>query len=116
MKNIKNQNRAIRSSEYNELRASVGWDEIPSEFVQQGLVNTLYSSLGYVDGKLAGMGRVVGDGFIYFYIQDMIVKPEYQGLGVGRAILEALLRWWTSSKEKKGIYDACCCSRESFFL
>ena len=32
----------------------------------------------------------MGDGYIYFYLQDVIVLPEYQGNGVGYKIVEKL--------------------------
>ena len=40
--------------------------------------------------ELVGIGRVVGDGNIYFYIQDVIVSPEHQGKGIGVKVLEHL--------------------------
>ena len=33
------------------------------------------------------MGRVVGDGAMYFYIQDVIVTPTHQGQGLGHQIM-----------------------------
>lgn len=41
-------------------------------------------------GRLAGMGRVVGDGAFYFYIQGVGVHPERQGRGLGRDIVRRL--------------------------
>ena len=38
--------------------------------------------------KVIGIGRVIGDGAIYFYIQDVIVLPEYQGKGIGKLIMK----------------------------
>ena len=38
-----------------------------------------------------GQLRLVGDGVKYFYIQDVAVLPEYQGEGVGKAIIDRLL-------------------------
>lgn len=37
------------------------------------------------------MGRVIGDG-IYFFIMDVVVRPEYQGNGVGSAIIKMILK------------------------
>jgi ribosomal protein S18 acetylase RimI-like enzyme len=37
------------------------------------------------------MGRVVGDGGKFFYIQDLAVRPEYQGRGIGRQIVCRLM-------------------------
>lgn len=42
-------------------------------------------------GQTVGMGRVLGDGGWYFHIVDMAVLPEHQRLGLGDAILTALL-------------------------
>ena len=36
-------------------------------------------------------GRVVGDGVLYFYIQDVIVIPEARNQGHGRRIMEHLM-------------------------
>ena len=43
------------------------------------------------DGQVAGIGRVVGDGRIAFFIKDLVVLPQYQGDGVGTAVLRALI-------------------------
>lgn len=47
--------------------------------------------VAYVDGQVAGIGRVVGDGRIAFFIKDLVVLPQYQGDGVGTAVLRALI-------------------------
>jgi GNAT superfamily N-acetyltransferase len=39
------------------------------------------------------MGRLVGDGAMYWYLQDIIVQPEYQGQGIGRMIVNRLLEY-----------------------
>ena len=36
-------------------------------------------------------GFVVGDGGLYFYVQDIIVVPGYQGLGIGRRIMKEVM-------------------------
>ncbi len=47
------------------------------------------------------MGRIVGDGHMYFYIQDVAVLPEFQGHGIGDAIINQLLQY---------IRSHCCSS------
>ena len=37
------------------------------------------------------MGRIVGDGAVIFYVQDLIILPEVQGQGIGGLILETLI-------------------------
>ena len=38
------------------------------------------------------MGRLIGDG-IYYLIADVIVKPEFQGMGIGSKIIDMLLTY-----------------------
>ena len=84
--------------EYRELCAAVGWeDTINFEAAQTSLARTLFSIVLLDRGRSAthvvGMGRLVGDGALFFYVQDIIVRPEYQGLGLGRRIVERLMAW-----------------------
>ena len=41
--------------------------------------------------NVIGCGRLVGDGGIYFYIQDVIVLPEFQGKGIGKHIMASIM-------------------------
>jgi GNAT superfamily N-acetyltransferase len=42
-------------------------------------------------GKAIGMGRAISDAVSDAYIQDMVVLPEYRGMGIGTAILRRIL-------------------------
>jgi ribosomal protein S18 acetylase RimI-like enzyme len=42
------------------------------------------------NGEVVGYGRLVGDGGLYIYIQDLIVHPKHQGQGIGNSLLEEL--------------------------
>ena len=46
----------------------------------KGVRNTMYMVKATVDGKLAGMGRVVGDYSIVCMLSDICVKPEFHGM------------------------------------
>ena len=37
------------------------------------------------------MARIIGDGVLNAYIQDVIIAPDYRGQGVGRAVIQALI-------------------------
>lgn len=43
-------------------------------------------------GALIGFGRLISDGVFYGTIWDVAVDPAYQGLGIGTAIMNALLK------------------------
>lgn len=80
-------------SEYRRLRRAVGWSDVSDEGIVVGLENALYSVVLLRGGLTVGCGRVVGDGGIYFYIQDIIILPEYQGLGLGRLIMDKVMNY-----------------------
>ena len=64
---------------YLYLRASVGWKKLSYTQAKKALKNSLYTVYAEIDGRPVGMGRVVGDGAVICYIQDLIVTPEIQG-------------------------------------
>jgi GNAT superfamily N-acetyltransferase len=37
------------------------------------------------------MGRVVGDGALYLYLQDVVVHPDHQRRGLGTALVTELI-------------------------
>ena len=43
-------------------------------------------------GKTIGMGRILSDGVSDAYIQDLIVLPVYRGKGIGKKLVEFLLK------------------------
>ena len=45
----------------------------------------------YDDEMLVGFGRAISDGEYYSAVYDVVVLPEYQGWGIGRTIMKALL-------------------------
>ena len=73
----------IDTTTYLSLREAVGWKALTEEQAQKALQNSLVTVLAIDDGKPVGMGRIVGDGAVICYIQDLIVIPEYQGKGLG---------------------------------
>ena len=77
--------------EYQRLREDVGWESVDVEATETGLRNALFSVCVTHKDEVIGCGRVVGDGGIYFYIQDIIVLPEFQGRGLGRRIMDAVM-------------------------
>ena len=75
---------------YMELRAAVNFRKLSRDQARRGLDNSLYTLVAYKNGKAVGMGRIVGDGAIICDVQDLIIRPEVQGEGIGGLILESL--------------------------
>ena len=79
-------------NEFLEMVESVGWKTYRREQIEKALKNTMYMVKATVDGKLAGIGRVVGDYSIVCVLTDICVKPEFQGRGIGLKITNELKR------------------------
>ncbi|WP_366289887.1 GNAT family N-acetyltransferase [Paenibacillus sp. AN1007] len=95
---VKIVNKQISVEDYMNLREIVGWGSPENiEAVELGLKNTLYSICVEVEEKTIGYGRVVGDGGFTFYIQDIIVLPSYQRMGLGHKIMTELMEYITST-------------------
>jgi ribosomal protein S18 acetylase RimI-like enzyme len=75
-------------ADFLQLRSAVGWPKINAKLVKKSLINSLFHILVYHNQQLVGMGRVIGDGALYFYIQDVVVAPTHQRLGIGAALME----------------------------
>jgi len=43
------------------------------------------------DGSWVGMGRLISDGVSDAYLQDIVVLPEWEGQGIGSALVQSLL-------------------------
>jgi GNAT superfamily N-acetyltransferase len=82
--------------EYEALRVSVGWGGMNLESLAGGLRGCLLCVCMRKDGRLIGFGRVLGDGCSAFYIQDVIVHPDHQKKGLGKAIMDRLIGWINS--------------------
>lgn len=79
-------------AEHRRLAEAVGWTEaFDWDTAPASLAGSLAGAVAYDGDQAVGMGRLVGDGVKYFYIQDLAVLPEYQGRGVGTALVQRLL-------------------------
>lgn len=92
---------------YNEeeilgLYESVGWTNYTDkpEMLRNAYLNSLKIYGAYVDDKLIGIIRVVGDGYSVIFIQDLLVHPEFQRKGVGTLLLKKVLCEYDSVYQK----------------
>ncbi|SEP66111.1 Acetyltransferase (GNAT) domain-containing protein [Lachnospiraceae bacterium RM5] len=104
--------------DYLKLREKVKFKDLSNEQAETALKNSLYIVSAYEDDKLVGMGRIVGDGVVIDYIQDLIVIPGMQGRGIGRKIIEKLIDYVMTTKlEDTEIMLCLMCAkgREEFY-
>ena len=96
--NIEIKENNIILEEYLAIRKAVNWKTLSDEQAKLALENSLYTVGAYENGKLVGMGRIVGDGAVICYVQDLIVLPDHQKKGVGSLILKTLTSFAESVK------------------
>ena len=83
----------ITPQEYMELRELVGWPQFPLEQAEGGLAGTTHTCCYRKDGKPIALLRVLWDHGYVVYIADVIVRPEYQGQGLGRALMNHAMEY-----------------------
>lgn len=82
----------VSVKDYQEIHLDAGWKMLSDEQVEKALKNSMVVVGIEVDGKVAGMGRLVGDYAIKGLLCDIIVKKEYQQKGIGKMIVNEIVR------------------------
>ena len=81
----------LQPKEYNELRNSVGWDSKDESVIIEALKKSFIVKKIIVNNKTVGMARAIGDG-LYYLIVDVVVNKEYQGKGIGKILIEEIIK------------------------
>ncbi len=76
--------------EYSRLIAAVGFKPRDPVAISTALAQSIFSICAQSNGNIIGMGRVIGDGGLHYYLTDVIVHPAHQRRGVGSRIVQAL--------------------------
>lgn len=70
-------------------------------------------AIALIDGRQAGFARASGDRAVFARISDVIVWPEHRGMGIGKALVQALLdhpelssvsTWMLNTSDAHGLY------------
>ena len=80
-------------NEFCRLRASCRWSVPEANYCQTALDNSLvgFVAVDTATQSVVGMVRAVGDGMLINYIQDLIILPQWQGKGIGRRLMTAVM-------------------------
>ena len=90
MRNFTIFERRLGRDEYLLLRSETNWNPVSEDMVDIALAASLYSVVIYCDETPVAMGRIVGDGGLYFYLQDVVVHRDFRGQGLARIVMEKL--------------------------
>lgn len=83
--------RAPSCEEYLRLRQEAGLTPRSAEAAQAGLPHSFLAAVAERANEAVGMGRVVGDGGLFFQVVDIAVLPAHQGKGLGKRVMAALM-------------------------
>ena len=83
---------------YNELTAEqfielweTVWGDGPSlEQTRLAMKHTIFRVSIWDGDCIVAMARMNGDMGLNYYIKDVVVRPEYQGKGIGRILIDEL--------------------------
>jgi GNAT superfamily N-acetyltransferase len=113
------QDRVATAPELQRLAEAVDWlDHYDWATMPAALAASLHGVVAVADSRVVGAGRLVGDGVRYFYVQDVLVDPDYADHGIASSIVERLLGWIDrvaaekpfiglfSSPEAEGVYES----------
>lgn len=83
----------LTAREFIELWETV-WGPGPSiEQTELAMKNTLFRVSVYDNDKVVAMARMIGDMGLDYYIKDVVVRPEYQKKGIGRLLINELMKF-----------------------
>lgn len=92
---VLSQEREIDLYELEQLTDAVGWSRRPMRRVRIALENSLLVvALWRHDARLprlVGFARCTGDGVIEATVWDVAVHPHYQGLGLGKQLMQYVI-------------------------
>ena len=90
------------------LYNDVGWYAYTVDLaaLQKGFKNSTYMSSAWEGEKLIGILRAVGDEEPIMYVQDILVRKEYQRRGIGSRLVEGFLEKYSKVRQKVLITDA----------
>lgn len=83
---------SISADAFNSLCRSVGWREVPALNFEVAQQNSLCCVHARSAGNVVGFVRLVGDIGMYLYVQDLIVRADFQGQGIGSKLLREIHR------------------------
>ena len=95
------------TEELTALYDSVGWSAYTSniERLEKALRNSSHLVTAREAGRLVGLARCVSDDTSVVFVQDILVDPQAQRQGIGRALLQDCLDRYEHVRQKVLLTD-----------
>jgi GNAT superfamily N-acetyltransferase len=97
----------VAPDELSALYGSVGWTAYTAapETLRAAVAGSSFVVTARRGGRLVGLARAVSDDASVCYLQDVLVRPEEQRNGVGRALVTAVLTRYAAVRQKVLLTD-----------
>ncbi|MCF0051736.1 GNAT family N-acetyltransferase [Dyadobacter sp. LJ53] len=92
--------------QYRNLFEAVGWSNKATDAMLQAqldFMQTVIIAENENTGDVIGCALLLGDGFSFYYVKDVMVHPDWQGKRVGTAIMQELSRWLDKNAANKAM-------------
>ncbi len=93
----------IDVKDYNALRDAVKWGALAEDQARSGLEHSAYVISCYDGEHIAGSARMIWDQGYICYLADVMVMPEYQGMGIGKHMVQSAIDYMRAQKKKDWI-------------
>jgi len=116
--NIVYKENVLTANDFILLHKKMGLAEFSIEQVTKSMAHNLFSIVAVSNDEVIGMGRLLGDGALFWYINDILVLTEHQGKGIGRDIVKRLIQYTKENSipnTSVPIYLFCAKDKESFY-
>jgi GNAT superfamily N-acetyltransferase len=104
-------------ADYNRVRELVGWGTYDEDVIAGSLPQSLYCVCAEIEGEVVGMARVIGDGGMVFYVQDVIVVPGHQRRGIGTQMMDRAMAYVAAHAYHNSIVGLMAAKgKEAFYI
>ena len=83
----------INVEDYLCLRKAVGWPQLNERQAETGLRNSAFIVTAYDMEVPVGTARLITDGGYMALLVDVMVRPDYQGKGIGSQIINQVMNY-----------------------
>jgi uncharacterized glyoxalase superfamily protein PhnB/GNAT superfamily N-acetyltransferase len=92
---VKIVSRIPTANEYLSLISSVGWDKNYDHSLTEKILSAPKHGVvaENANGEVIGCGLILGDEASFYYVKDIMVRPEWQRKHIGSLLMKELTRW-----------------------
>ena len=83
---------SVNPEKLQDVYASVGWMNHNADIITKVFNASTHVTFAMDNDRVIGFGRALSDGVFNAAIYDVVVHADYQGMGIGRMIMNDLLQ------------------------